>query len=198
MKAELVPDNGDPPIPITRDVTVVGRRNYCDVVIDDPSLSKRHCVLVKTDGLLVIRDLATTNGTKVKGQRIRWAALLPDDRISFGSYKVRVYLGPDDTLSPSEQYRSRWRGTTPAADRDQDNLSSRFFPAANAAVPGLAAGGVGFPEPSLEEIDSSQFFDEDELRPFVPPPRGPNHAPGDQVEFEILDDEDDEDIFDLE
>jgi pSer/pThr/pTyr-binding forkhead associated (FHA) protein len=102
MKAELVPDNGDPPIPITRDVTVVGRRGFCDVVIDDPSLSKRHCVLVKTDGLLVVRDLASTNGTKVKGQRIRWAALLPDDRLTLGGYKVRVYLGPDSAPGPSE------------------------------------------------------------------------------------------------
>ena len=51
-------------------MTVIGRREFCDVTINHPSLSKRHCVLVKTDGLLVIRDLATTNGTKVKGQRI--------------------------------------------------------------------------------------------------------------------------------
>src|SRR5579863_10158919 len=102
MKAELVPENGDPPIPIVRDLTIVGRREYCDVVIDDPSLSKRHCVLVKTDGLLVVRDLASTNGTKVKGQRIRWAALLPDDRLALGGYKVRVYLGPDDAPCPSE------------------------------------------------------------------------------------------------
>jgi predicted component of type VI protein secretion system len=106
MKAELVPDNGDPPIPITRDVTVVGRRPYCDVVVDHPSLSKRHCVIVKTDGLLVVRDLASTNGTKVKGQKIRWAALLPDDRLTFGSYKVRIYLGPDDAPGPSEL--ARW------------------------------------------------------------------------------------------
>jgi predicted component of type VI protein secretion system len=102
MKAELVPDNGDPPIPVTRDVTVVGRREYCDVQVKDPSLSKRHCVLVKTDGLLVVRDLGTTNGTKVKGQRIRWAALLPDDRLTLGSYKMRVYLGPDELPGPSE------------------------------------------------------------------------------------------------
>src|SRR3954453_6022825 len=102
MKAELVPENGDPPIPITRDVTVVGRREFCDIQVNDPSLSKRHCVLVKTDGLLVIRDLGTTNGTKVKGQRIRWAALLPDDRITLGSYKLRVYLGPDNAPAPSE------------------------------------------------------------------------------------------------
>src|SRR4051794_5868922 len=54
MKAELIPMDGGPPIPITRDVTVLGRREYCDIQIDDPSLSKRHCVLVKTEGLLVI------------------------------------------------------------------------------------------------------------------------------------------------
>jgi len=107
MKAELVPENGDPPIPITRDVVVVGRRGYCDVVIDHSSLSKRHCVLVKTDGLLVVRDLISTNGTKVKGQKIRWAALLPDDRITLGSYKLRVYLGPNDVPGPSELYRAR-------------------------------------------------------------------------------------------
>jgi predicted component of type VI protein secretion system len=106
MKAELVPDNGDPPIPITRDITVVGRREFCDVQVNDASLSKRHCVLVKTEGLIVIRDLGTTNGTKVKGQRIRWAALLPDDRLTLGSYKMRVYLGPDDLPAPSEMARS--------------------------------------------------------------------------------------------
>jgi predicted component of type VI protein secretion system len=103
MKAELVPLNGDPPIPITRDVTILGRREYCDVVIAQASLSKRHCVLVRTDGLLMLRDLATTNGTKVNGQRVSWAALLPNDRLNIGGYKVRVYLGPDDAPSPSEQ-----------------------------------------------------------------------------------------------
>ena len=106
MKAELVPDNGDPPIPITRDITVVGRREFCDVQVNDASLSKRHCVLVKTEGLIVIRDLGTTNGTKVKGQRVRWASLLPDDRLTLGSYKMRVYLGPDDLPGPSEMARS--------------------------------------------------------------------------------------------
>jgi hypothetical protein len=107
MKAELVPEDGGPPIPITRDVTVIGRREYCDVQLDHPSLSKRHAVLVRTDGLLILRDLASTNGTKVKGQRIRWAALLPDDRISFGALKFSVYLGPDNLPAPSERPRPK-------------------------------------------------------------------------------------------
>ncbi len=135
MKAELVPDNGDPPITITKDVTVVGRKEYCDVVIDHHSLSKRHAVIVKTDGLLVIRDLATTNGTKVKGQRIRWAALLPDDKLTLGGYKVRVYLGPDDGASPSERAaRNTVRQSPPAP---------RGAPAAGKGLP-----GSGFPPPS--------------------------------------------------
>src|SRR3954451_11096726 len=136
MKAELVPDNGDPPIPITRDVTVVGRREFCDVQVNDASLSKRHCVLVKTDGLLVIRDLGTTNGTKVKGQRIRWAALLPDDRLTLGSYKMRVYLGPDNAPGPSEQVRSGNAARTSAqagAPKGRDK--------------GVAASGFAAPSP---------------------------------------------------
>ncbi|MEW4567652.1 FHA domain-containing protein [Tautonia sp. JC769] len=102
MKAELIPENGEPPIPVTRDITVVGRRGGCDIWIDHPSISKQHCVLVRTSGLLILRDLASTNGTKVKGQRVRWAALLPGDKVSLGSYKFRIYLGPDDAPSPSE------------------------------------------------------------------------------------------------
>lgn len=143
MKAELVPENGDPPIPITRDVTVVGRREFCDVRIDDPSLSKRHCVLVKTDGLLVVRDLATTNGTKVKGQRIRWAALLPDDRLTFGAYKVRVYLGPDDVPGPSERPAARPK----AAPRATAARAAVPAPAVRSPEP-VPVAGAGFPTPS--------------------------------------------------
>ncbi len=144
MKAELVPENGDPPIPITKDLTVVGRKEYCDVCIDDASLSKRHCVLVKTDGLLVVRDLATTNGTKVKGQRIRWAALLPEDRLTFGSYKVRIYLGPDDLPAPSETRRKASK-TAPVPKRESAAKDER------ARTP--AAGPiVGFPTPSPLEV----------------------------------------------
>ena len=135
MKAELIPAEGGDPIPITKDVTVVGRREYCDIQVDDPSLSRRHCVLVKTDGLLVIRDLATTNGTKVKGQKVRWAALLPDDKISLGGVKFRIYLGPDDIPSPSERL-ARGESTLPEARKPF--ASPTPYPAMPAPVPSPA------------------------------------------------------------
>ena len=163
MKAELIPDNGDPPIPITRDLTVVGRRDVADVVIDHPSLSKRHCVIVKTDGLLVIRDLITTNGTKVKGQRIRWAALLPGDRIALGGYKMRVYLGPDDAMTPSELYRKR-AGKAAELRQAEENLRK-----ADAGPPGRFGS---FAAPSVENLPSSSY---DEMAASDPgPPGGPD------------------------
>src|SRR5436305_14780131 len=135
MKAELVPENGDPPIPVDRDLMVVGRRDYCDIVIDHSSLSKRHCVLIKTDGLLVIRDLISTNGTKVKGQKIRWAALLPDDRITLGAYKLRVYLGPDDAPGPSELPGKR--SAAPAAADPAADERAGFPPPSPIETPAL-------------------------------------------------------------
>ena len=161
MKAELVPTNGDAPIPITKDVTVVGRGHYCDVRVDHPSLSKRHCVLVKTDGLLVVRDLASTNGTKVKGQKIRWAALLPHDRIAFGTYKFRVYLGPDDAPGPSEL--ARW---------GEDEVSP------SASVAGAAPGGMPNRPEGPAAVEPIEFEVDDEDRDDSGPEDDPNFVPG--------------------
>ena len=95
MHAELVPLDGGKPIVLSRDVTVVGRKNStCDVILDRDSVSKLHCLIVKTDGLLFVRDLGSTNGTKVNGQRVIRGALLPGDELSFAGAKYRVILGP--------------------------------------------------------------------------------------------------------
>jgi pSer/pThr/pTyr-binding forkhead associated (FHA) protein len=93
--AQLIPLAGGEPITIDRDVTVVGReREHCDLLIQRKSVSKLHCVIVKTDGLLFVRDLSSTNGTKVNGQRIMRGALLPGDQLSFAGEKFRVQMGP--------------------------------------------------------------------------------------------------------
>lgn len=95
MHAELVPLDGGKPVVLGRDTTVVGRKSdVCDLVIDLDSISKLHCLIVRTDGLLFIRDLGSTNGTKVNGQRVIRGALLPGDELAFASSKYRVVLGP--------------------------------------------------------------------------------------------------------
>jgi pSer/pThr/pTyr-binding forkhead associated (FHA) protein len=104
MHAQLVPLDGGPPVPITKDLTLVGRKEDCDLRLEHKSVSKMHCVIVKTDGMLLLRDLGSTNGTRVNGQRVRRAVLLPNDQVSIANYKFRVHLGPDaaPAVAPEE------------------------------------------------------------------------------------------------
>ena len=100
MIAQLRPKDDTDPITIDRDVTIVGRApKLCDLVLDHPSVSKTHCVIARTDGLLFFRDLSSTNGTRVNGQRAVRGALLPNDVLQFGRKKFTVFLGPAQPVS---------------------------------------------------------------------------------------------------
>jgi pSer/pThr/pTyr-binding forkhead associated (FHA) protein len=96
MRAQLIPLEGGPPVDLVKDLTIVGRKEDCDLRLDHKSISKQHCVIVKTDGLLLIRDLGSTNGTRVNGSRVRRAALLSNDQLSVASVRFRVHLGEGD------------------------------------------------------------------------------------------------------
>jgi len=56
MRAQLIPLEGGTPVTISRDLTLVGRKEECDLRLEHKSVSKMHCVIVKTDGLLLLRD----------------------------------------------------------------------------------------------------------------------------------------------
>jgi len=96
MRAQLIPSDGGQPIDITKDLVVVGRKEDCDLRLDHKSVSKQHCVIARTDGMLFLRDLGSTNGTRVNGTRVRRAALLPNDQVAIAHFKFRVFLGPDE------------------------------------------------------------------------------------------------------
>jgi predicted component of type VI protein secretion system len=99
MRASLIPLNGGDPIEIVRDITLIGRKEFCDVQINDPSISKVHLVVVRMDGTLFFRDMGSTNGTKVNGQRVIRGALLPNDQLTIAACKFQVHLHPDEVRS---------------------------------------------------------------------------------------------------
>jgi pSer/pThr/pTyr-binding forkhead associated (FHA) protein len=96
MRATLLPLDGGTPIGLVKDITVIGRQDFCDVQLSHASISKVHLVIVKTDGLLLFRDLGSTNGTKVNGQRVIRGALLPNDKLTIAGCKFRVQMLPDE------------------------------------------------------------------------------------------------------
>jgi pSer/pThr/pTyr-binding forkhead associated (FHA) protein len=66
----------------------LGRDNSADVILDDPGISRRHTeIRVTSDGphlVASIRDLGSTNGTFVNGERITSQHLSDGDRVNVG------------------------------------------------------------------------------------------------------------------
>src|SRR4051812_6924339 len=110
MRVRLVPMEGGTPIDIAKDLLLVGRKEDCDIRLDHKSVSKLHCVLVKADGLLLLRDLGSTNGTRVNGQRVRRAALLPNDQLQLASLRFSVEVAADDPSPAPSEYTQQLDG----------------------------------------------------------------------------------------
>jgi pSer/pThr/pTyr-binding forkhead associated (FHA) protein len=63
-------------IELTQDIIYIGRGAKNDLIIDDNDVSREHCQLVRVDGGYELRDLNSTNGTFVNGQRVTSARTL--------------------------------------------------------------------------------------------------------------------------
>jgi Protein of unknown function (DUF3662)/FHA domain len=63
---------------------VLGRSRDCDVVVDDPNVSRRHAELRRDGGGWRVVDLGSTNGIKVNRRRVAQSELQHGDRITLG------------------------------------------------------------------------------------------------------------------
>ena len=79
---------------IDRPSVVLGRQKDCEFVIDDPLLSRRHCLItVDKDGDFCIEDLNSTNATMLNSRKLKKKTRLQyGDRIVLGNTILRFYL----------------------------------------------------------------------------------------------------------
>ncbi len=90
MPTLLVSLDGHKSIPIGRRLVVVGRSPRCDVRLDSPHVSGRHCCLVRDGDGLVVFDLGSTNGTRINGRRVERGRLVRGDELGIARDRFRL------------------------------------------------------------------------------------------------------------
>ena len=79
-----------------RDRVIIGRYEIYDLVVPDPSISRKHfAVERRADGFYVV-DLGSLNGTQLNGHRVSTAKLEEDDTISAGQSVLAFHEGKGD------------------------------------------------------------------------------------------------------
>ena len=74
-----------PPVALpARGCCVLGRSRSCDLTLTSPDASRRHAEIAAEGGRFLLRDLGSTNGTWVNGERVGERVLESGDRIDIG------------------------------------------------------------------------------------------------------------------
>lgn len=86
MEARILSDNVilDDDFPLDDLPIVLGRSPEAGIRVADRWASRNHCEISKKDGVLCVRDLASTHGTLLNGQLITESALVPGDKLTVG------------------------------------------------------------------------------------------------------------------
>jgi len=83
---------------IQGDVIVLGRGNECDLLLPEPQVSRQHVKIRHEDGIYVLEDLDSKNGTWINGQQIKGERTLHDgDEINLGLAVKLVFVESEAT-----------------------------------------------------------------------------------------------------
>ncbi len=130
MTARLVALDEGPDIVLDRAMVVVGRHPACDARLDSLRVSRHHCCMMQESGEVVVRDLGSTNGIRINGQRVEMGRLKPGDELSIAHIRYRLDNGQghDQTLAdPAGQLPSS-PGALPGHSPRSRNLDLKNDP----------------------------------------------------------------------
>jgi DNA-binding NtrC family response regulator len=82
---------------------VVGAHASCDLVLNDPQVSRRHAELSITPEGIRVKDLGSTNGTWYQGTRVTEVVVPAGSTIKFGGTPVRIAAADAPSLPPSDR-----------------------------------------------------------------------------------------------
>src|SRR5271167_2497185 len=95
-----------PTIALQRPVLLIGRHLECDVRINSPKVSRRHCCLAMAYDRVLIRDLGSRNGVRVNGRLVDESRLYEGDELAIGPVLFRLEMAdenPETIGAPSSR-----------------------------------------------------------------------------------------------
>jgi hypothetical protein len=110
MPLRLVALDEGPDIPVDRAMVVVGRHPQCDARLDSIRVSRRHCCMTQDSGEVLVRDLGSTNGIRINGQRVEMGRLKAGDELSIAHIRFRLDGGEGQEATLAEPLGERSDG----------------------------------------------------------------------------------------
>jgi DNA-binding NtrC family response regulator len=95
--------HAQPVVPLGARPVVVGAHASCDLVLQDPQVSRRHAELAVTPDGIRIKDLGSTNGTWFQGTRVGEVVVSTGSTVQFGATPVRIAAADTPSLPPSDR-----------------------------------------------------------------------------------------------
>ncbi|WP_152053443.1 FHA domain-containing protein [Tautonia marina] len=134
MPIRLVALDEGSDIVIDRAMVMVGRHPQCDARLESIRVSRRHCCMMKDQHTedVIVRDLGSTNGIRINGQRIEKGTLRPGDELSIAHLRYRMEVGHSEELTLAETIPADHQARDAAAEPP----SSSPFVAPAVATPG--------------------------------------------------------------
>ena len=117
MLYKLISTEGDQTFELRGGSTlVVGRALNSDIPVFDPTISRRHAEVSCDAGGVQVRDLGSSNGTFLNGQKIDSARLAPGDVVTFGKVAFRLKETAPTPVEPVRAGSTGAMSATPAPD----------------------------------------------------------------------------------
>jgi len=78
-------------IKLEKMTNLVGRGDQCDVIIDSPQVSRKHCLLEVWEDNVKVKDLDSSNGTFINGIPVKDGFLRSGDQLRLGTYRLLLH-----------------------------------------------------------------------------------------------------------
>jgi hypothetical protein len=113
------PDGERRSFSVVRDMTIIGRREDCDLRIPLGDVSRKHCRLIKDGDVIRVEDLGSSNGTYRNGTRVQQSELTAGDTLQVGPV---VFVLQVDGVPADEDLQPVTGAAAVAGAADEDAL----------------------------------------------------------------------------